>query len=322
MIIDVVDMDLKTLQFSRRYDTARYKRGTQIYNKGNVEIKVVEKTDNNYKVEAVVEGNYDDYTTKLLITGNLIKDCSCTCEDFYKGNLCKHIIATSMECLDPHYASTTEGFKKLEQKRKEEEKKRLEEIKRRQEEERKKREYERKYYSGIRTIEIYKRNSKEQSKNVLDLNELYEKTNDEISGRGSFRKALHAINSLNKYGFNPILLINCEKSQINDLKEGFKELGKKFKFETEDINFSFIPNIKNSKDTETFEKPDTNIKLDCMSCRILAKSGVYNCPILLNDYRGRSGGNLQDFSKKCYLETGECQRCKANGTPLYINNWN
>ena len=178
MIIDVVDMDLKTLQFSRRYDTARYKRGTQIYNKGNVEIKVVEKTDNNYKVEAVVEGNYDDYTTKLLITGNLIKDCSCTCEDFYKGNLCKHIIATSMECLDPHYASTTEGFKKLEQKRKEEEKKRLEEIKRRQEEERKKREYERKYYSGIRTIEIYKRNSKEQSKNVLDLNELYEKTNE------------------------------------------------------------------------------------------------------------------------------------------------
>src|SRR5699024_2964996 len=65
-----------------------------------------------------------------------------------------------------------------------EEKKRLEEIKRRQEEERKRREYERKYYSGIRTIEIYKRNSKEQSKNVLDLNELYEKTN-EIKSRNT-----------------------------------------------------------------------------------------------------------------------------------------
>ncbi len=156
----------------------------------------------------------------------------------------------------------------------------------------------------------------------VEINHYDEKTNDEISGRGSFRKALHAINSLNKYGFNPILLINCEKSQINDLKEGFKELGQKFKFETEDINFSFIPNIKNPKDSEAIEKTNSNIKLDCMSCRILAKSGVYNCPILLNDYRGRSGGNLQDFSKKCYLETGECQRCKANGRPLYINNWN
>ena len=72
------------------------------------------------------------------------------------------------------------------------------------------------------------------------INHYDEKKNDEISGRGSFRKAVHAITSLNKYGFNPILVIKTEPSKIKDFKEGFSELGKKFRFETDDINFSFI----------------------------------------------------------------------------------
>ena len=33
--------------------------------------------------------------TTLNIANNLIKNSTCTCEDYYKGNLCKHIIATS-----------------------------------------------------------------------------------------------------------------------------------------------------------------------------------------------------------------------------------
>ena len=32
MIIDVADLELKMLQFNKRYDTNRYKRGTNIYN--------------------------------------------------------------------------------------------------------------------------------------------------------------------------------------------------------------------------------------------------------------------------------------------------
>ena len=43
MIIDVVDLDFKTLQFNRRYEPTRYKRGTNIYNKGLVEIENVNK---------------------------------------------------------------------------------------------------------------------------------------------------------------------------------------------------------------------------------------------------------------------------------------
>ena len=179
MIIDVVDLKLETLNFARKYDFARYKRGTSIYNKGLVEVESVNKKDEkSYFIEASVEGNWDTYTTTLEISENTIKESTCTCEDYYGGNLCKHIIATSMEVIEPHYASTKEGKKRFEEKKREEERKRVEEFKRRQEEERKKREYQRKYYSGLRTIESYKQNSRQRTTNILDLAELYETTTE------------------------------------------------------------------------------------------------------------------------------------------------
>lgn len=109
MIIDVVDLKFETLQFNRRYDPVRYRRGTSIYKNRLVTVKKVNKIDEkNYSIEASVQGNYDIYTTNLEISGNMINKSTCTCEDYYNGNLCKHIIATSMETIDPHYASTTD----------------------------------------------------------------------------------------------------------------------------------------------------------------------------------------------------------------------
>ena len=48
----------------------------------------------------------------------------------------------------------------------------------RKEEERKQHEYEMKYYEGLKTIELYKRNLKNVTSNNLDLGELYEETNE------------------------------------------------------------------------------------------------------------------------------------------------
>ena len=157
------------------------------------------------------------------------------------------------------------------------------------------------------------------------INHYDEKINDERSSRGSFRKALHAVNSLSKYGFNPILaILKSKEDDEKELKEGFKELGKKFKFETEEINLCIIPNIENSPSEEAASPEMIDIdtvELDCMSSRLLAKNGVYNCPILTNDYRGRSGASLNDFSKKCYLETSACRQCVAHAKNIFINSW-
>lgn len=157
------------------------------------------------------------------------------------------------------------------------------------------------------------------------INHYDEKENDLRSSRGSFRKAIHAVCSLNKYGFNPILAIKKGKEDDEqDLLAGFKELGAKFKFETEDINLCIVPNIQKSSESDTIIQSEfdiENISLDCKSSRLLTKNGVYNCPILTNDYRGRSGSNLNDYSKKCYLETYECQQCIMHGKNIYTNSW-
>ena len=152
------------------------------------------------------------------------------------------------------------------------------------------------------------------------LNHYDEKQNDEISGRGSFRKAIHAISALNKYGFNPILVINTPQQHLAEFKAGFTELGKKFKFETDDINFSFLLYTQ-TPENENSLLPQEQWNFDCMNSRMLSKSGVYNCFSLLNDYRGRSGANLCDFSKKCYMETEKCRACKYFGQQMYANNW-
>ncbi len=177
MIIDVIDLKLKTLQFARRYDDERHRKGVQIFRRSCVSIQEVDKLDdNNYSVKAFVEGNYDLYNTTITICGNTITESTCTCKDYDNGNLCKHIIATAMETINPHEASTNEGRRKLEKKKKEEEQKLLEEFKRRQEQERKMREYQDKYRNGLHMIDIYKTNNKTlQQLDKFDILELYDR---------------------------------------------------------------------------------------------------------------------------------------------------
>ncbi len=43
MTIDVVDLDFKTLNFSRSYDARRYQRGKDLYKTGSVQVKDVNK---------------------------------------------------------------------------------------------------------------------------------------------------------------------------------------------------------------------------------------------------------------------------------------
>lgn len=153
------------------------------------------------------------------------------------------------------------------------------------------------------------------------INHCDEKINDEISGRGSFRKSIHAISSLTKYGFNPILTIRCPQQEFESQKVGFCELGKKFLFETDEINFAYIPQVSRNETNDQFIPSVVDLSFDCTCSRVLSKSGVYNCPSLTNDYRGRSGADISDYSKKCYLESEYCNICKSCGKKMFVNDW-
>lgn len=155
---------------------------------------------------------------------------------------------------------------------------------------------------------------------MISIDHYNEKINDEIRGRGSFRKAIHAIQSLIKYDFNPILsIVNHYNIPENELKNDFKELCNSINFETSDINFKIIPLMQADKEIEI--KEGNNIKefkAECSCSRTLTINGVFTCPILSSDNRGKSGTDFNNYSKKNYLETPYCTQCLNNSGSLFM----
>lgn len=197
MIIDVVDLNLKTLNYHKPYDTARMMRAKTIYRNEDVEITKVEKVDEeNFEVSAKVEGSYTErYKVELSIRKEYVEEYSCTCEDFRKGYICKHILATTMETINPHEPSTEEGRDRLLEKRRKEAEERERLYLLRKEEERKKQEYQRKYASALSTIRSFKREndlsySGANVSNQIDLKSLYEETKWEMLEKNKYQPEL------------------------------------------------------------------------------------------------------------------------------------
>ena len=150
---------------------------------------------------------------------------------------------------------------------------------------------------------------------MISIDHYLEKENDLLRGRGSYRKAIHAIQSLVKYDFNPILsIVNHNNLPENELRENFKRLCSSFGFETTDLNFKISPLIDVNKSEELPENIDyASLNVDCSTSRTLTINGIFACPLLCSDNRGMCGVDFTDYSNKVYLETSFCSQCvKAN----------
>lgn len=154
----------------------------------------------------------------------------------------------------------------------------------------------------------------------LSIDHYNEIKNDDIRGRGAYRQTLNAIRSLIKYNFNPILsIINYYKEDKAVLMGEFNALCTKIGFETTDFNFQINEyHNKFQANSDDFECDDDNF--DCKNGRILTENGVYVCPFLANDHRGRMGADFSDFSKKMYLETDFCLTCMKNRNRMFSLN--
>ncbi|MFA7658388.1 MAG: radical SAM protein [Candidatus Gastranaerophilaceae bacterium] len=155
----------------------------------------------------------------------------------------------------------------------------------------------------------------------LGIDHYNEIKNDDIRGRGAYRQTVNAIKSLVKYDFNPILsIINYYGEDEKTLIKEFGNICKKIGFEANDFNFQINEHYNKYKPvSEKFELKNKN--LDCKNGRILTEKGVYVCPFLANDHRGRMGGDFKDFSKKMYLETDFCLICGQNKAKMFGLNW-
>ena len=141
--------------------------------------------------------------------------------------------------------------------------------------------------------------------------------NDDIRYRGAYRHGIFAVKSLIKYNFMPIITVtNFYGENEKSLFEGFKQVFNKFGYELDKSHLIINPPYyKNNHDENNLEYK--NQKTDCTNCRVLSKNGIYNCPFLTDDFRGRCGSSFNDYNKKCVLETEYCATCLKTQKPIF-----
>ncbi|MBR1776105.1 radical SAM protein [bacterium] len=137
--------------------------------------------------------------------------------------------------------------------------------------------------------------------------------NDKARYRGNFRQTISALKILGRYHFTSVLSVqNFYKLSQEEIKENFKQIFKNNEMDVVDIQINVsYPNFED----ENFSKPSPST--DCMKGRILSSGGVYACPFLSGDYRGRMGSSFKDYSTSINAETDFCATCSANGKTMF-----
>ena len=167
---------------------------------------------------------------------------------------------------------------------------------------------------------FFKKVSEETSNEIIfkiSIDHYDEMKNDSIRYRGAFRQAWFAIKALQKYNFSPIIAVtNYYNEPKEDIYNGFKELFNNLNYDLDSNHIIISPWHDKNKTSETpAEYRDQ--KLDCKNSRVLSDKGIYSCPFLSNDYRGRCGNDFNDYMKKTTLETDFCQTCLKSKDPIF-----
>lgn len=170
----------------------------------------------------------------------------------------------------------------------------------------------------------------------ISLDHYKEHKNDEIRGKGTYKKTLNGIRSLVNNGFNPVVsAVNLWQEDETEFRNGFFELLSKFNFEPTEINLKIIQPIKTGEyaknfpgytenDYVTYEslKKSNPERFDCSNSRLVAEDGVYVCPALVDDPRGKIGDSLSNSPDKFFLELNPCFSCQSAKKRVFGNEWN
>ena len=147
----------------------------------------------------------------------------------------------------------------------------------------------------------------------LSLTHFNEIENDSFKYRGHFRQTLFALKTLSRYNFRTVL--NFENSfQLDEnlIKEMFTKIFNENEIHNTEIQITYShPNFQE----DNLSKPSD--KTDCMYSRTLCQNGIYSCPFLANDYRGRVGTSFKNYSKNMTAETDFCATCSKNNNFIF-----
>lgn len=161
----------------------------------------------------------------------------------------------------------------------------------------------------------------------ISLESSKEEENDQIRGKGSFKKAVRGIQSLVNAGFNPIITVaNWSKYGMftKDMDEGFETLVHSLNIT--ELRLKKLPIILLGRCSELIrpyhederitEKCFDNFPIDNLQCaasRIVTSEGVFVCPILVNDPKAWMGWSLKESMGPYELESPACYTCRTSG---------
>ena len=150
----------------------------------------------------------------------------------------------------------------------------------------------------------------------LSLVHYLEKENDNAKYRGNFRQTFFALKTLSRYCFSTILTIqNYYCLDPVHIEKTFHDLLKEQ--EIYNVDLRVINSHSKSIEVNIINKSE---KTDCMFGRVLGQNGVYACPFLSSDYRGRVGTTLKNHAKTMSAESDFCITCSQNNNFLFSIN--
>jgi len=153
-----------------------------------------------------------------------------------------------------------------------------------------------------------------------------EKLNDRTRGENSFNKATEGITNLNSFGFSPIITAtrNWDEAKDKEMEESFKNFLKSLNISDPQIKIlpefllgQLAVNTRNYFDHEhvtekCFENYDIT-NLQCSTSRMATKTGVYVCPILVDNDKAKMGDTIEETLRPFSLAHSACYTCRITG---------
>jgi sulfatase maturation enzyme AslB (radical SAM superfamily) len=160
----------------------------------------------------------------------------------------------------------------------------------------------------------------------VSLDGCTEQENDQIRGKGTFRRILTGIACLARHGLNPVITVTelHQKLHVNQERVAFVELLHSLGLDQPRLKFlpTFLlgreeQRTRPYREDELLHEGDLREgeeeRLQCSSCRMVTANGVYPCPLLINVPGARMGATLQDGMRPVALAWQACYTCHLYG---------
>jgi MoaA/NifB/PqqE/SkfB family radical SAM enzyme len=160
----------------------------------------------------------------------------------------------------------------------------------------------------------------------VSLDGYTEKMNDDIRGKGVFKKTMLGVERLYRNGFLPIITVTktWEDNEDEKVMNGFRELLISHGYLRPRIKI--LPSIKIGQEavrTKGYDKYEyvseemmngfEKEQLLCSNSRLVTSKGVYVCPILIESEDAKVGDDLNESMKPYELKHQACYTCYLYG---------